>query len=104
MTPEEPGFVCRNCRLPREGKADRYGWCAACRQVLVRRTILPAGVATFVVAAGLLALQTWLGVFGSRFMMGWLALAGIVSFGAWKVARRVAFEVMQARSKIVPEE
>lgn len=97
-------FVCRNCGRTREGSPDPAGWCTPCRRVLVARTLLPAAAATAVFVALLVALLVWAGAFESRFMMAWTSLAALLGFGAWKVSRRVAFEVLRARGTIVPEE
>lgn len=101
---DDGAFVCRNCGRSREGSPDPAGWCAPCRRALVARTLLPAGVTTVLFVVLLLTLLGWLGAFESRFMVAWTALAALLSFGVWKVSRRVTFEVLRARGSIVPKE
>lgn len=103
MTADD-SFVCRNCGRTRDGRADPAGWCAPCRAALVARTLLPAGAVTALAAVLLAALLVWAGAFESRFMVGWTALAALLGFAVWKVSRRVAFEVLRVRGRIVPEE
>jgi hypothetical protein len=99
----EPAFTCRNCGRTRRGeKPDSAGWCAACRAEVVRRATVPAWIATLVFAVLLGAALWWAGAFVSRFLVMWLALAALAAFGAFKVARRVAFEVVRARGVTPP--
>lgn len=101
----EPPFVCRNCGRERAGETpDAAGWCAACRGALVRRATLPAwGVGA--AAAALLLLGLWAaGLLASRFVVALLALVALLSFGAFKVARRAAFEVFRSRGVAPPAE
>jgi hypothetical protein len=103
VSTEEPAFTCRNCGRLRTGeKPDNAGWCAACRAEVVRRATVPAWVATLVVAALLMLALWWAGAFYSRFVVMWLALAALAAFGAFKVARRVAFEIVRARGVTPP--
>ena len=105
MSTAEPAFTCRNCGRTRTGeKPDNAGWCAACRAETVRRATVPAWLATVVFLAALVAVMWWAGAWTSRFVVMWLALAALAAFGAFKVARRVAFEVVRARGVTPPPE
>jgi hypothetical protein len=88
--------LCRNCGRPAE-KVDPVGWCPVCRGEVLRRASGWAwGVAALAaVPAAVLFLRT--GVLASRFVILWVALAAGLLFVLFKVARRVAFEVIRGR-------
>jgi hypothetical protein len=105
VTTEEPAFTCRNCGRLRTGeKPDNAGWCAACRAEVVRRATLPAWAATLLFAGLEAVVLWWSGAFLSRFLVMWLALAALAAFAAFKVARRVAFEIIRSRGVPPPPE
>lgn len=99
MSKPHPQSACRNCgREIAEGRADPAGWCAECRGAVVRRaTPIAFGVA-LLVAVVYLSLLTWAGGLESTsFVIFWLALGAFAVFGAFKVARRVAFDLVRSR-------
>ncbi|HEU0078683.1 MAG TPA: hypothetical protein VFQ76_13610 [Longimicrobiaceae bacterium] len=104
MTPHDPHAVCRQCgRAPAEGKTDAVGWCDECRAGVVRRaTPVAYAVAGAFSVAYLLALW-WTGALQStNFVVFWLALGALLAFGTYKVARRVAFDVIRSRTARSP--
>ena len=104
MSAADATSPCRNCgRMYPPGELTG-GWCAECRAEVVRRATLPARVSAAVFAALLVALLVWLGGFESRFLVLWLALSALATFAAYKVARRVAFEVVRARGVTPPSQ
>jgi hypothetical protein len=94
-----PPPVCRNCgREIEDGKLDQEGWCAQCRGEVIRRATWPAVGLAVLVGVLHLAAMAWAGGFASVFMIFWLALGAALSYVAFKVGRRVAFEVIRARA------
>jgi hypothetical protein len=98
MSDAGESFTCRNCGRAVAGETpDRNGWCRACRRVVVRRSAALAILPALVV----LVLYGWLlaafGLFGSTFLMVWIALGVGLAYIAFKVARRVFFEIIRAR-------
>jgi hypothetical protein len=95
---------CGNCGRERPTSSiDPAGWCAECRREVVRRATVIAhalgGIAA--VIAGLwviLVVQP-----GPRFIVVWLVLVGLIYFVLYKLARRVAFEVIRSRGVRPPE-
>ena len=96
---EEPPADCRNCgkAFPEGETPDYHGWCAACRQALVDRATRWAWIPTIAVAVPYLALLAWTGLFESDLLVLWLALGALLAFAAFKVGRRVAFDVVRSR-------
>ncbi|HEX2093881.1 MAG TPA: hypothetical protein VHG28_15870 [Longimicrobiaceae bacterium] len=91
--------VCRNCgREIEDGKLDQEGWCAQCRRGVIRRATLSAIAFGALVAVVYLAGMAWAGGFASVFMIFLLALGAILVYVAFKVARRVAFDLVRARA------
>lgn len=97
--------VCANCgrELP-EGHTDPAGWCAECRQEVVRRaTIIAhalAGVSSIAMALWVISVLNP----GPRFVLLWLMLTGAIYYLVYKLARRVSFEVIQTRGVRPPKE
>jgi hypothetical protein len=105
VTGPEATQPCRNCGRQRPpGQLDGAGWCDVCRAEVVRRANLPARVAGILFAVLLVVLFVWLGALESRFVVMWLAATVFVAWGAFKVARRAAFEVIRARGVTPPAE
>ncbi len=98
MTSSEPTFRCARCGRDREGKPDPAGWCDECRAGVVRQAEPMARAAGVVFAAALVATLWATGALVSRFLVVWLVVAGLVSFLAFKVARRIAFDWYRGRS------
>jgi uncharacterized membrane protein len=89
---------CRNCghRLVNE-TADHLGWCKACRGVVVKRSSGWAVLPTVIVVAAYLWLLSYFGLFNSVFVIVWIALGAALGWVAFKVARRVLFDVIRNR-------
>ena len=100
MTPHDPHAVCRQCgREPAEGKTDAEGWCDECRAGVVRRATPLAFAASTVFSVAYLLALWWTGALHStNFVVFWLALGALLAFGTYKVARRVAFDVIRSRA------
>jgi hypothetical protein len=98
MADERTG-PCRHCgQAFGEGeKPDPNGWCAKCRALLVSRSTRVAWGPAVVFAILFYLLVSWGGLLGSRFLVVWLALGVALSWVMFKVARRVAFDVIRAR-------
>lgn len=93
-----PSFDCRKCgRHVHAQKADDAGWCEACRRELIRSSTRRAWPPAAVIAALYLWLMWWSGLLESPLMAVWLAVGGLFTFVAYKVARRVWFDVLRGR-------
>lgn len=96
---------CGNCRREREaGDLDALGWCSDCRHEVVRRATL---VAHLLGGLGAVVVGLWVVTViqpGARFMLVWVVLVGLTYFVLYKLARRVAFEVIRSRGVPPPEE
>lgn len=94
-----PPFDCRKCGLSIRGqKADDAGWCEACRKELIRHSTRRAYLPAAAVAALFLWLLWWSGLLESPLMAFWVALGGVITFVAYKVARRVLFDLLRGRT------
>lgn len=102
MSASDDLLSCARCgRDAPQEELDDAGWCRSCRAALVRqasRWAYAAAAATALLAAVLI----WLVVGSARFLIFWLLLVGIVAFLAFKVARRVAFELLRTRTAALP--
>ena len=90
---------CRRCGQPfREGESpDPNGWCPRCRAELVRSSTRWAWLPAVVFALLFFTLVAWGGLLASRFLVVWLALGVALAWVAFKVSRRVAFDLLLAR-------
>lgn len=96
---EHPPFDCTQClRSVRGEKPDSEGRCAACRKEHIARATRLAMVPAVVVAALYLWLIAWSGLLESPMMAFWLVLGAVLAFVAYKVARRVFFDVLRGRA------
>jgi hypothetical protein len=104
VTPGHPSAACRQCgREPVDGKTDAAGWCDECRAGVVRRATPLAFAAAAAFSVAYLLVLWWTGALQSTsFVVFWLALGALLAFGTYKVARRVAFDVIRARAARVP--
>jgi uncharacterized membrane protein len=94
---------CRNCgRTVASDTLDNARWCEGCRDALVRRSARAAWIPAVVVGALYLALLWSFGMVSSRFLMVWLALGVALVWMAYKVARRVFFDVFRNRGVRAP--
>jgi uncharacterized membrane protein len=91
--------TCRNCghELHDGQEADHHGWCPACRRVVVRRAGWLAIPPALVVLAAYLWVIDHFGLWQSTFVIIFLVLGVALAWVAWKVARRVLFDVVRAR-------
>lgn len=97
-------FDCRNCgRRIEDEKPDPHGFCHACRAEVVRRSTRWAVVPALAVAALYVWLLSWGGLFGSRFVIVFVALGAALAWVAFKVARRVLFDVIRNRGVPAPK-
>ncbi|HEX8903248.1 MAG TPA: hypothetical protein VF771_00240 [Longimicrobiaceae bacterium] len=98
MTDAAESFDCRNCGHHVTGEAaDRHGWCKACRDVVVRRASWLAVLPALVVAALYAWMLDYFGLWSSTFLIVFLALGLGLTYVAFKVARRVFFDVVRNR-------
>ena len=94
-----PPFDCSQCGRRVEGeKPDDAGWCTACRRALISRAQRLAWIPAVVVAVLYLWLIAWFGLIESPMMAFWLVLGGVLAFVAFKVGRRVFFDLRRARA------
>jgi len=98
MSDAPESFDCRNCGHHVAGEpADHHGWCKACRTVVVKRSAAWAVLPAVVVVAAYIWLLTYFGLLDSIFIIVWIALGVALGWVAFKVARRVFFEVIRNR-------
>lgn len=94
-----PPFDCSQCGRRVEGeKPDDARWCAACRRSLISRAQRLAWIPAVVVAALYLWLIAWFGLIESPMMAFWLVLGAVLGFVAFKVGRRVFFDLLRGRA------
>ena len=99
MSTADEGFSCRQCGDDVKGEtADRRGWCRACRRKVVRRAGGLAVVPGVLVMTGYFYLIDYFDLFKSNFLMIWIALGVALGYVAFKIARRVLFDVIRART------
>ena len=96
---EEWAGPCRICgrAFGEDEKPDANGWCATCRARLVSRSTRVAVLPALIFAVLFYLLVAWSGVLGSRFLVVWLALGVALAWVVFKIARRVAFDVIRGR-------
>ena len=95
---EHPPFDCTQCgRSVRSEKPDSEGRCAACRKQHIARSTRLAMVPAAVVAVLYLWLIAWSGLLESPMMAFWLVLGAVLAFVAFKIGRRVFFDVLRGR-------
>jgi hypothetical protein len=90
-------YDCRMCGAGVEGKPDHLGLCGKCRGEVVRRSTSWAVVPALVVAGLYFWMLAATGMYESRFLMVWIALGAALAYVAFKIARRVLFEVIHNR-------
>lgn len=93
-----PPFDCARCGRSVQGeKPDDAKWCGSCRQALISRSARLAWIPAAAVAALYLWLIAWSGLLESPMMAFWLVLGAVLAFVAFKVGRRVFFDVLRGR-------
>jgi hypothetical protein len=98
MSQASESFDCRNCGHHVTGEAaDHHGWCKACRAALVRRSGYLAVLPALVVLGLYLWMLDYFGLWNSTFLIVFMALGLALAYVAFKVARRVLFDVIRAR-------
>ena len=97
--PDAPeGFDCRNCGHHVTGETpDHHGWCKGCRGVVVKRSSAWAIFPALLMVALYVWVLAYFGLFNSVFMIVWIALGVALGWVAFKVARRVLFDVIRSR-------
>ena len=96
---EHPPFDCARCgRHVRGEKPDDEGWCSACRRGLIARASRLAWLPALAVALLYLWLLAWSGLLESPLTAFWLALGAVLAWVAFKVGRRVFFDVLRGRA------
>jgi hypothetical protein len=99
MSADAEGFTCRQCGEDvKDETADRRGWCKKCRRGVVRRAGGAAVVPGVLVMAGYFWLIDHYDLFKSNFLIIWIALGAALGYVAFKIARRVLFDVIRART------
>jgi DNA-directed RNA polymerase subunit RPC12/RpoP len=99
MSAEAEGFTCRQCgEEVKDETADRRGWCKACRRKVVRRAGGFAVVPAVLLAAAYFWMIDYFDLFKSNFLMIWIALGVAIGYVVFKIARRVLFDVIRART------
>jgi hypothetical protein len=90
---------CARCHrdLPPDTSPDAE-WCEACRQGLIRGATQRAWMLAAVMAALFLWLLVWSGLMESPALVFFLALGAALAFVAYKVGRRVFFDVLRGRA------
>jgi hypothetical protein len=96
---DHPPFDCAQCGKRVQGeKPDDARWCTACRHSLIARSARLAWIPAGVVAVAYLWLIAWSGLLESPMMAFWLVLGAVLAFVAFKVGRRVFFDVLRGRA------
>ncbi|HEX2211160.1 MAG TPA: hypothetical protein VHG93_25985 [Longimicrobium sp.] len=94
-----PPFDCARCGKRVEGQSpDDARWCASCRRWLISRAGRLAWAPALVVALLYVGLLVWSGLLESPMMAFWLVLGAVLAFVAYKVGRRVFFDVLRGRA------
>jgi len=100
MSEAAEGFTCRQCGSRVKGEsADRRGWCDACRAVVVRRSGAWAVVPAALLAAGYFWLLDRFDLYRSNFLIIFIALGVGIAWMAFKISRRVLFDVIRSRAR-----
>lgn len=73
-------------------------WCEACRRELIRGATRRAWIPALVLAGLYLWLLVWSGLIESPALVFFLALGAALTFAAYKVGRRVFFDVLRGRA------
>lgn len=92
-------FTCRNCgdHMNEAAAPDHHGWCKGCRAVVVKRSSAWALIPAVLLVAAYVWMLGYFGLFDSMFVIVWIALGLGLGWVAFKVARRVLFDVIRNR-------
>lgn len=89
--------TCANCgRAHPAADLDGTGWCPSCRKTVIRRATRIGHVVGALLAAAVVAGMVAI-AWTPRFFVIWGVLVAAVYFIGFKLARRVAFEVVRSR-------
>lgn len=96
---ESSDTPCARCgrSFPAE-QLDASGWCAECRETVIRRATLAARAAVVVLAVVLILVLFAVLRASPQFLVLWIVLVLGVCFVLFNVVRRVTFEIFRARS------
>ena len=98
MSETAPVAACPNCgRVRPAEELGPRGWCTACRREVVRRARKVAIAVGVLAAAATIAVIAALYAAIPRFLIGWVVLVAAVYFVTFRLAQRVAFEVIRGR-------
>jgi hypothetical protein len=94
---DDPDTACARCgRTFPAGKLDNSGWCAECRETIVRRATLAARAAVVVLAVLLIVVFAVIRA-SPQLLILWIVLVLGACFVLFNVVRRVTFEIFRAR-------
>lgn len=91
-------FSCRQCGRDIKGDSAALGLCKACRAAVVRRAGVWAVIPALLTAAVYFWLIDHFDLFRSNFLIIWIALGAALAWLAFKIARRVIFDVLHGRA------
>jgi hypothetical protein len=98
MSEPVEGFDCSQCGKRVTGaSADTLRWCKECRGEVVRTSGVWAIFPALLVAAGYFWLLDAFDLYRSNFVIVFIALGVAIAWVAFKIARRVLFEVIRSR-------
>jgi hypothetical protein len=96
---EDHDAACARCgRAFPAGELDASGWCAACRETMIRRATLAARAAVVVLAVLLILVFFAFLRATPQLLVLWIVLVLGACFVLFNVVRRVTFEAFRARS------
>jgi hypothetical protein len=100
MSDASERFTCRQCGDEVRGGADddRRGWCESCRRSVVRRSGGLAVIPGVLLGAAYFWMIDYFDMFKSNFVIIWIALGLALGYVTFKIARRVLFDVIRART------
>lgn len=97
MSDAAVGLSCRQCGRDIRGDGAARGLCKACRAAVVRRAGVWAVIPALIIAAGYFWVIDQFDLFRSNFLIIWIALGAALAWLAFKIARRVIFDVLLGR-------
>ncbi|HKP74244.1 MAG TPA: hypothetical protein VJT67_01820 [Longimicrobiaceae bacterium] len=98
MSEAGEGFDCSQCGKRVQGaSADQRAWCKECRGEVVRTSGAWALLPALVVAAAYFYMLDYFGLYRSNFVIVFIALGLAIAWVAFKIARRVLFDVIRGR-------
>jgi hypothetical protein len=98
MSDAAGGLGCRQCGRDIKGDGAACGLCKACRAAVVRRAGVWAVIPALLIAAGYFWMMDRFDLFRSNFLIIWFALGAALVWLAFKIARRVIYDVLHGRA------